>query len=281
LAHINQIAQARLPISDYINDTRSVMDNVPRLLAAMHFIGSKEFQVEGFLEVVSQLFRTKQLLATKSTVCFSLLFSFFIGFASSRSDFSFNSQLRMDPLLQLPGIDNNAVEKATNELGDEASLMWELRNSSRANAEQLLKKINRSSKGFASTLDSLYSLPKVTVLEAHIVHNVDKATAKSRGTLKLKIEVNRRQRKGRQVDEPTTLGLVLGSANRRLLLGYNEVSINRNGTWSIEKELDFDWNAARADGGEGSGVVILRLLLDSIKGLDSERSINLISSTRS
>jgi hypothetical protein len=72
LAHITQIPQARLPISDYINDTRSVMDNVPRLLAAMHFIGSKEFQVEGFLEVVSQLFRTKQLLATKSTVCFSL-----------------------------------------------------------------------------------------------------------------------------------------------------------------------------------------------------------------
>lgn len=187
----------------------------------------------------------------------------------------------MDPLLQLPGINNNAVEKAINELGDEASSLWELRNSSRANAEQLLKKINPKSKGFASTLDSLYSLPKVTVLEAHIVHNVDKATAKSRGTLKLKIEVNRRKRKGRQVDEPSTLGLVLGSANRRLLLGYHEVSINRNGTWSIEKELDFDWDAARADGGEGSGVVILRLLLDSIKGLDSELSINLISSKKS
>jgi hypothetical protein len=187
----------------------------------------------------------------------------------------------MDSLLQLPGINNNAVEKATKELGDDASLLWELRNLSRANAEQLLKKINPRSKGFASTLDSLYSLPKVTVLEAQIVHNVDKVTVKSRGTLKLKIEVNRQKRKGRQVDEPTTLGLVLGSANRRLLLDYHEVSINRSGTWSIEKEFEFDWDAARSDGGEGSGVVILRLLLDSVKGLDSELSINLISSNRS
>lgn len=186
----------------------------------------------------------------------------------------------MDPLLQLPGINHHGVQKANTVMGDvdSSSRLWELRSSSRADAEQLLKKINPKAKGFGSTLDSLYSLPKVTVLESKIVHTVDKATVKSRGTLKLKIEVEKRKRKGRQADEPRTLGIAMGSAKRRLLLGYQEVPMSRNGTWSVEKEIEFDWDAARADGGEGSGVVVLRLLLDSIKGLDSEICINLVSS---
>lgn len=55
------------------------MDSVPRLLAAMHFIASNELKADGYADVVSQLFRAKQLLSTKSTIA-------------------------MDPLLQLPGV---------------------------------------------------------------------------------------------------------------------------------------------------------------------------------
>jgi hypothetical protein len=62
------LQKARLPISDYINDTKTAMDNVPRLLAAMQFIAARELRVEGIFEVVCQLYRTKQLISTKSTV---------------------------------------------------------------------------------------------------------------------------------------------------------------------------------------------------------------------
>jgi hypothetical protein len=36
----------------------------------MHFVATREIGVEGFFEVVSQLFRTKQLIATRSMVSF-------------------------------------------------------------------------------------------------------------------------------------------------------------------------------------------------------------------
>ena len=62
------IEKARLPISDYVNDTKTVMDSVPRLLAAMQFIACNEFRASGSFEVVCQIVRTKQLIATRTTV---------------------------------------------------------------------------------------------------------------------------------------------------------------------------------------------------------------------
>ncbi len=59
---------ADLPISDFVNDTKTVMDSVPRLLAAMQFLASNEFQDEGFFEVACQIVRARQLVATKTSV---------------------------------------------------------------------------------------------------------------------------------------------------------------------------------------------------------------------
>jgi hypothetical protein len=60
--------KVRLPISDYINDTKTVMDNVPRLLAAMQFIVTHDGNTAGAFEVACQLCRTKQLVMTRSNV---------------------------------------------------------------------------------------------------------------------------------------------------------------------------------------------------------------------
>ena len=62
------LEKARLPISDYINDTKTVVDNVPRLLAAMQAIAIHGGLTAGFFEVVTQICRTKQLIETRSTV---------------------------------------------------------------------------------------------------------------------------------------------------------------------------------------------------------------------
>lgn len=37
-----------------------------------------------------------------------------------------------------------------------------------------------------------------------------------------------------------------------------------------EIEMEFDWDAANEGGGEGGGRMILRLLLEEYRGLDSE-----------
>jgi hypothetical protein len=62
------LEKAQLPISDYINDTKSVLDNLPRLLAAMQSIAVQDGATDSFFEVVCQLCRTKQLIETRSTV---------------------------------------------------------------------------------------------------------------------------------------------------------------------------------------------------------------------
>lgn len=223
------------------------MDNVPRLLAAMHFIASKESVANGYAEVVSQLFRTKQLISTRSIVS-------------------------VNPLLQLPGISKKTAAMVVQELGDGA--LWHLRHSPWSSVEQQLKKFGpRKGKNSNAALNVLYSYPKVTVTESKIEHNVDKATVKSKGILTLKLDI---ERKKGSLDEPITLGIVLSSFESRRLLGYQEVAIGRNGFWSTEKSFEFDWEFARSDGGKGNGVVTVRLLLDSVKGLDSELLVNLV-----
>ena len=73
-----------------------------------------------------------------------------------------------------------------------------------------------------------------------------------------------------------TLVMLLGSFQQRILLAETSVTISRNkGTWTVPKELDFDWAAANADGGEGSGQVVLRLLWEEIRGFDTELVIPL------
>ena len=62
------LEKARLPISDYVSDTNTVMDCLPRLLAAMQFIASNDFRTVGLFEVVCQIVRTKQFLTTKIMV---------------------------------------------------------------------------------------------------------------------------------------------------------------------------------------------------------------------
>lgn len=62
------LERTRLPISDYVNDTKSVVDNVPRLLAAMQFIAMEDPTKMGSFELVCQFSRIRQLLETRSMV---------------------------------------------------------------------------------------------------------------------------------------------------------------------------------------------------------------------
>ena len=60
--------RTRLPISDYVNDTKSVIENTPRILAAMQFIAMEDPTKPNSFELVCQFSKTRQLLETRSTV---------------------------------------------------------------------------------------------------------------------------------------------------------------------------------------------------------------------
>ena len=158
--------KARLPISDYVNDTRTVIDNVPRLLAAMLFIASHEVKVEGSFEVVCQLFRAKQLIASRT-------------------------MLGGDPLLQLPGITAKSLDKLRNSMNDETNLLQALQKMPKGRAEKLLKKAISNSQLVPSTLASLYAIPQLEMKEVKVFRKWDKVNMKNQGVLKVEIEIVR------------------------------------------------------------------------------------------
>jgi hypothetical protein len=63
------MSRCQLPISDYDNDTRTVVEQIPRLLAAVEYIFLNEYSsyCDGF--VMATFYRTfKQIFQTRSMV---------------------------------------------------------------------------------------------------------------------------------------------------------------------------------------------------------------------
>ena len=187
------------------------------------------------------------------------------------------------------GINQGALKLlAKNMLGEEpkgsdSAVLWALRGLSRDDAAKELKKIPKGKLGktsIKSILDNLFSLPRVVVMQAQIRHDIDKESRKSQGILSFQLEVDRPvgQTKIRNDDDFLSCVIVVGSSERRLFLAHSEVSIPRsNKKTLIEKEIPFDWEKAKADaaGEGGEALVHVRLLLDSVRGMDIEMQLKL------
>ena len=249
------LERAKLPISDYINDSKTVMDSVPRLLAAMQFIASRE-GLDGSFDVLCQLVRTKQILSTRSTP-------------------------RTNPGAQLAGVNqstfNILMKKLTTQKKGQGNFdkmidnsLWKLRQMPRNTVAEALKKCRKGTfrAPFHKTLRSLYEMPLITLKEGKAYHEIEKATGRSLGTLRLSLTIDREH--PQNSNDFTTLSLVLGTFDNQRLLATLDVPISRNGSWTVEKRLQFDWKTANANGGENGGKIVLRLLLDSVRGLDTE-----------
>lgn len=260
------LLHARLPISDYVNDTKSVVDNIPRLLAAMEFIAMDDSSVAGSFELMTQFSRVRQLFETRTVV----------------DD---------NPLLQL-GLKHDVINSMMNgakNRKDAVRTIAGLRALPRKGAAALLQNLSKGSrKGsgnapFRSALDKLYSIPLFTLKSAKALNEVEKATGRTTGKLKLCLEIERsnvnkggeRSPNNKEQDVPLQVDLLLGSHQQRMVLAKSSMPVNRFGKWTVNKELNFDWNQANADGGTEGGKVILRLLLDKFRGFDLETVIAL------
>jgi hypothetical protein len=260
------LERTKLPISDYVNDTKSVMENLPRILAAMSYIAIAECDVEGSFELVTQFSRTRQLLAARCKV----------------DD---------DPLLQLPGFNPNIMQQVmkglphdNNHQKNTATSLLTLRLLPRKETDQLLQKIVNQGifQRKDDVLNMLYNFPLVEVKDTKIILEVDKVTQKRHGKLSLSFDIDRfssrvvRNSKNKD-DNSFTLTLLLGSWNQRLLLtNSSPIRISRFGKWTIHKELTFDWDKANGEGRQqDSKYVVLRLLIEEVRGLDYELIISL------
>jgi hypothetical protein len=62
------LEHAKLPISDYVNDTKTVIDQIPRLLAAMQYIALQETTAAGSFDLACQFSRVRQIVETRTMV---------------------------------------------------------------------------------------------------------------------------------------------------------------------------------------------------------------------
>ena len=251
------LERARLPISDYVNDTKSVVENVPRLLAAMEYVAASEMTAAGSFELLTQFARTRQYFETRSLP-------------------------RDNPLLQvgLPEAVVRNLAGGAQGKKDAVREISQLRLLNRNDALALLNKVSRTKGGktaFDSTLDRLYAIPTVKLQKANVTNEIDKVTGKSLGKLKLSLKIDRERGKhapGSNRGE-TSLMIIVGSFKQRTLLSKVSIRLSRWGKWDVNKELEFDWNAANADGGEGGGRVLVRFLINEVRGFDQETSVPL------
>lgn len=134
-------------------------------------------------------------------------------------------------------------------------------------------------------LNSVYTLPLVAVNSVKLSQQVEKATGTVHGELSLEVSISheaQQQKEKKHHSGPMTLALVLGTTQRRrTLLAHRTIGFGRSGTAKKSVNITFDWNAANADGGESGGSVILRLLLEEVRGLDSELTVPLHQSLAS
>jgi len=197
-----------------------------------------------------------------------------------------------DPLMQLSGISHETVKRLLQNRNSNVQFnvqsIRQLRSMNRNAAAAALQKasVRGGKNAMDHALDGLYAIPSFSVKEASVWHQVDKISGKSIGVVKLLLEFQREEptRKNHKKrgsggggdDVSYTLVAVLGSYKQRMVLTDASLSVpNKNGTWTVTKELEFDWNDANADGGEDQGLVILRLLWEEIRGFDAEMLIPL------
>lgn len=249
--------RVRFPISDYVNDAKSVVENVPRLLAAMEYIAAADMTATGSFELLTQFARSRQYIETKS-----------LPGGNPLSQIGLPAQVA-ESLMQGASGKKNAVR-------DIARLRYLPRKEVRA----LLNKLGQNNRlnGIETVLDRLYSIPVFTVQETKVVSEVNKTTGKSSGRLKVVVNLERTGGKKQyraDSDSSYTMTLLVGSYQQRQLLGKSSIRISRSGVWTATREISFDWNAANADAGQDGGAIILRLLMNEARGFDQEMIVAL------
>lgn len=254
------LANVKLPVTDYITDTRSVMDQIPRLLAAMQYVSLDDVGVSGSFDLMCVFAKTRQVVQAKSMPS-------------------------TNPLEQIK-LPRDAVRKLRSK---GLTSLRELRAMPSSESIALLRSVcergKRGNSSANSAAKDLSAIPLASVEEIKCYCEVEKTSGKSVGVLKFDLIVEGEyakrggggNRKGNKDDDGGMVGYmaVLGTHQGRFLLNHKSVSgISLRGSKDSPTkrnvEIKFDWQKANAHGGVEGGFVTLRLLCENVRGMDLE-----------
>lgn len=168
--------------------------------------------------------------------------------------------------MKLPGVDETTAEK----LMEAGSTMFKLRQMKADIATSELRRClsSRKQKMAESAIDTLMSYPSMRILTATVSMQNE-----SIGSVELVVDTSfksskRNPRRPEKSLSGFSLTILLGTQKQRLLLTRETASLSRNG--KISRVLSFDYSKAKLE-----GAIILRLLVEEVRGLDSEMVLKL------
>lgn len=180
-----------------------------------------------------------------------------------------------DPWTRVAGVSNEILLQMVKNSQAKKKAMPSLRDiraMPRCDAASTLKSLvdNDSAMDLNRVLDSVASLPLVSVENVKISQHVEKAKGNDTGTLNLDLVICKNRN-----SSPLTLALVLGTPQHHTLLAHHTIGISHDVKVTKSVKLSFDWTAANAHAGESGGTIILRVLLEEMRGLDSQVALPL------
>lgn len=219
----------------------------------MQYIAAQDLTIAGNFDLFCQFSRVRQIIRTRSVV-------------------------NEEPINLLQGVSHEVIRKLKATISSrklKALTLWDLRSKPKLETSKMLKTLWKGPKGDIDRMvDSIFSLPFYKIEELKVHHEVEKSTGKSIGILKISFAIEGGNKRGRGNSPETSLALVLGSPARKTLLAHKSLAV-RNGNSTRQAELRFDYSAANDGGGAGGGFMILRILMEEHRGLDSEIRVQL------
>jgi len=223
---------------------KTVIDQIPRLLAAMYYIAVQDLTIGGNFDLICQFSKVKQVLNSRKSLC-------------------------TDPLFQVKGFTEDIISLLNQRSKAKkiaTPILWSLRSKSKEDSEKLLKNLLRGRKiQTDKMIRSIFALPFYKIEKLNIYSEIAKSTGRRIGKLQLTLDIDAGQ--SRNNGEPLNLVLVLGTSGSRRLLTRWEGRIHSG---QKEIKLEFDWDMANESGSEDEGIVILRSFFEEYRGLDCE-----------
>ena len=290
------LERVKLPISDFVNDTKGVIENLPRLLAALAFIAKNESidsQTTCGLELQTQVLRTRQLVATRSFVNHNTLLQL-PGVGIEMAQYlSRAEQIRKRRQGQTEGTINTLATLRMLSQKEASSLLQDAWRHSRTRRPKRRDEGTPNysmSRSIQSMLDTLYSLPLIKVQSCDIKNRSSKEAVNDECHVSLVFEINR-EKPGKAFDNTVdnsneddqisklqpvhSMTILLGTIRGRALLASEQLTVNaRFGSWTQSKELIFEWRPGTPVERKNHDLLSLRIVYDDVRGMDWEMLIS-------
>jgi activating signal cointegrator complex subunit 3 len=262
--------RVKLPNNDYMNDTRSLMDQLPRLLAAFHSMAAAHLQSQsqassnsGGIDLFAILVKAKQVLTSRLP-------------------------LSSDPLEQIPYVS----EETSSKLKEKDVAFRDLCEMSSEEAHNALSDAisggnNNNARRLSTMVQYLQRVPSITINKARSSFiagnsNTNNSKKSKAGVCTVILNVYLKDRgnnnnAAKNKSPGTNVSVIVGSAIDRRLLAYKSIFVNNSGAndskKSVEVKLHLDNCGTIENNEKSTNSVIVRVMEEEVRGLDVELEV--------